>query len=174
MIGRFGEDGEDLRPRRAGDPLFRAVDHPAVAVSPRRRADRGGVRTGARFGQREGGGAPLAPRQRAEEPRALFLRRVSGEDRGGEVGGDHHDGDRGVGPRDRLHRQCVARGVEARPVILRRNLHRHAAKRGEFGHHVRREEARLVSLRCAGGEAFGAETHHGFAHGLLIVGEVEA
>ncbi len=136
------ENDRDLGGGARGDELLGAVEHPAVAVAPGARLDRGGVGAGLRLGQAEGG--DFALRHRPEKPPFLLLaavlqhgaaaQRVDREDRrGGAVAG-----------RDLLHRERIADMVGAGAAIFRRHQHAHEPELPQFGQRLLREARRTV------------------------------
>jgi hypothetical protein len=96
FAGCLGEHGEYLGVRAAGDPLFRALQHPAVAIAHCAGRDTGGIRAGAGFGQRKRHRTLLATCDGLDEALALVRRGVLGEDGGCQVRGHRHHGNRRI------------------------------------------------------------------------------
>ena len=91
-LRQAAEDDVEIGEAGVGDPGLLAVDHPGIAVAPRRGGHRGDVRAGVGFGEREGGdglagGHPRQPRPAlrlgAEERERAAPQALQGE---GEIG----------------------------------------------------------------------------------------
>ena len=115
-----------------GDPLLRAVDHPAVAVGDGARPQRACVRAGVRLGERER--AEDAPaREAGHEPLALLVRpeRDDGQGDGARVD-RHRDADTGIGPRQLLEHEHVGEEVRACAAELLGNAYPHQPELAEL------------------------------------------
>ena len=99
-----GPDHHDIGDGAVADPLLLAVEHPAVALAPRRRLQADGVRAVVRLGQREG--PQRVDRRQLRQPALLLL-----------LGAEH---------RDRLHGQAgldAEEGAETAVATVELEVH---------------------------------------------------
>ena len=132
---RIGDREQHRAPRHAArrDELLGAVDHIAVALPHRPRAQVRRIGPRLRLGQRERAHRG-AGRQRAQPAVLLRVGAVLVEDdAGGRVVHAHHGGDRAVAGGDLLQQQRIGHRIDLRPVPLRRRGGAEDAKFAEFG-----------------------------------------
>jgi hypothetical protein len=170
---RRREDDHDVRDRRVGDEVLRAVEHPAATVLDGARALRLRVGASLRFGQRETADH-LARRELGQPARALGVVALA-EDRRAHQRAlhRHRDRRRRAGARDLLQRDRVRQGVHpgAAPAFGD-----HRAKQSELAElreDLRRELVAAVDLGRARQDLARRQVARGVLNQLLLGRQIE-